>query len=373
MPPRFSWAAVMRITSFRTSRPRRRHRLHTQGTDNPVAKSKYIGCSSRSEARRPASAGDRHRKAGSWRARKVVTERPTLSRRSHQGDGHHSAPKSMDFTRANGPDAGKRCARSRVPQPDEYVIVFAPAMGTPRTLDSKPGSGTFIHVWKRRSSPAFSRRRRQRTRGANRADNVAFTARMPMSGPTPSRARRQPPQGVVQSQIANAAVAVAISDLTVPLHRDRPAALRRRPRDRRAAAPWVAFHDAVFARGLISSTPEYNRSVPGAQERDRRRLAAGWQKACGRQAYAVIQRHLGMLGAFGVTAICGGRSCSSSMPAMQRPKTYIGQVAPMFDDQGTLTNASTARLPREVHGRVRQSGSARRLQRNGRRTARHQQ
>lgn len=86
-----------------------------------------------------------------WKGKEVVTETPHQSQEPIKATVTIGAPKSMDFTRANGPDAGKTMrAIYEFRGPDEYVIVFAPAgKDRPRELDSRPGSGTFMHVWKR--------------------------------------------------------------------------------------------------------------------------------------------------------------------------------------------------------------------------------
>lgn len=62
-----------------------------------------------------------------------------------------SGPKTIDWTRANGPDAGRvMLALFEFRGPDEYVVVFAPAgKGRPGELDAKKGSGHTMHVWKR--------------------------------------------------------------------------------------------------------------------------------------------------------------------------------------------------------------------------------
>ena len=86
-----------------------------------------------------------------WKGKEVVTETPHQSKEPIKATVTIPAPKSMDFTRANGPDAGKTMrAIYEFRSPDEYVIVFAPAgKDRPQALDSKPGSGTYMHVWKR--------------------------------------------------------------------------------------------------------------------------------------------------------------------------------------------------------------------------------
>jgi len=86
-----------------------------------------------------------------WKGKDVVVETPHQSKEPIKATAAIGAPKSMDFTRANGPDAGKTLrAIYEFRGPDEYVIVFAPAgKDRPQELDSKAGTGTFMHVWKR--------------------------------------------------------------------------------------------------------------------------------------------------------------------------------------------------------------------------------
>jgi uncharacterized protein (TIGR03067 family) len=86
-----------------------------------------------------------------WKGKEVVTDTPHQHKEPIKATATIPAPKSMDFTRANGPDAGKVIlALYEFRGPDEYVIVFAPAgKDRPKELDSKAGSGTTMHVWKR--------------------------------------------------------------------------------------------------------------------------------------------------------------------------------------------------------------------------------
>lgn len=99
----------------------------------------------------PVPAADIGKGRITWKGKEVVTETPHQSKEPIKATVTIPAPKSMDFTRANGPDAGKTMrAIYEFRSPDEYVIVFAPAgKDRPQALDSKPGSGTYMHVWKR--------------------------------------------------------------------------------------------------------------------------------------------------------------------------------------------------------------------------------
>lgn len=86
-----------------------------------------------------------------WKGKEVVAHTPHQHKDPMQAVVAITGPKAMDFTRENGPDAGKKLlALYEFRGPDEYVIVFAAAgKDRPTELDSKPGSGTTMHVWKR--------------------------------------------------------------------------------------------------------------------------------------------------------------------------------------------------------------------------------
>jgi len=108
-------------------------------------------------------------------------------------------------------------------------------------------------------------------------------------------------------------------------------------------AAWTAFRDAV--RGvdaILFVTPEYNRSVPGSLKNAIDvGSRPGGKSVWGGKPAAVISVTQGMLGAFGANHHLRQSFVFLNMPAMQQPEAYLGQVAPMFDDQGALTNAST--------------------------------
>ena len=60
-------------------------------------------------------------------------------------------PKQMDWVRDTGPDTGKTMyAIYEWIDPDQYRICFAPAgKDRPKEFATKPGSGLYLHVWKR--------------------------------------------------------------------------------------------------------------------------------------------------------------------------------------------------------------------------------
>jgi uncharacterized protein (TIGR03067 family) len=90
----------------------------------------------------------------SWKGKDVVVETPHQAKDAIKATatlGSAGSLKTLDWVRATGPDAGKTMlAVYEFRNPDEYVIVFAPAgKDRPKELDAKAGSGATMHVWKR--------------------------------------------------------------------------------------------------------------------------------------------------------------------------------------------------------------------------------
>ena len=90
-----------------------------------------------------------------WKGVDVVVETPHQAKEPIKAKVTLAAPaggpKTMDWTRASGPDAGRvMLAIYEFRGRDEYVVVFAPAgKDRPKELDAKKGSGHTMHVWKR--------------------------------------------------------------------------------------------------------------------------------------------------------------------------------------------------------------------------------
>lgn len=89
-----------------------------------------------------------------WKGSEVVIETPHQAREAIKASakvGATGGARTMDWLRANGPDAGKTMlAIYEFKGPDEYVVVFAPAgKERPKDLDAKAGTGNTMHVWKR--------------------------------------------------------------------------------------------------------------------------------------------------------------------------------------------------------------------------------
>jgi uncharacterized protein (TIGR03067 family) len=90
-----------------------------------------------------------------WRGADVVIETPHQAQDPIKAKATmvaaNGATRAMNWTRANGPDAGKTMlAIYEFRGPDEYVVVFAPAgKERPKDFGAAAGSGHFHHVWKR--------------------------------------------------------------------------------------------------------------------------------------------------------------------------------------------------------------------------------
>ena len=105
----------------------------------------------------------------------------------------------------------------------------------------------------------------------------------------------------------------------------------------------VAGYDAV-----LFVTPEYNRSVGGAEERNRRRISSvRKERVCGKAA-AIVSVSPGALAAFGANHHLRQMLVFLDMPAMQQPEAYIGGAGDMFSADGRLTNEKTADFLRKV-------------------------
>jgi chromate reductase len=93
---------------------------------------------------------------------------------------------------------------------------------------------------------------------------------------------------------------------------------------------------------VLFVTPEYNRGVPGCLKNaidvgSRPYGKSSWSGKPG----AVISNSPGAIGGFGANHALRQSLVFLNVPAMQQPEAYIGGVAKMFDDKGTLTDEST--------------------------------
>ena len=113
-------------------------------------------------------------------------------------------------------------------------------------------------------------------------------------------------------------------------------------------AEWVAFRDRVrVADGILFSTPEYNRSMPGVLKNaidvgSRPYGKSVWSKKPG----AVISVTPGGLGAFGANHHLRQSCVFLDIPMMQQPEAYLSNAADLFDEAGAVRDEKVARFLR---------------------------
>ena len=114
-------------------------------------------------------------------------------------------------------------------------------------------------------------------------------------------------------------------------------------------AEWVAFRDRVrVADGILFSTPEYNRSMPGVLKNaidvgSRPYGQSVWAKKPG----AVISVTPGGLGAFGANHHLRQSCVFLDVPIMQQPEAYLSGAGDLFDEAGALRDEKTTRFLRK--------------------------
>ncbi len=116
--------------------------------------------------------------------------------------------------------------------------------------------------------------------------------------------------------------------------------------DLEGASPdtWVKFRQQITeADAVLFITPEYNRSVPAALKNaiDVGSRPYGKSVWSGKPA-AVISSTIGATGAFGANHHLRQSLVFLDMPTLQQPEMYLGHIDKSFDEQGKLTNDSTA-------------------------------
>lgn len=99
---------------------------------------------------------DEHLKANKlvYKGKKIELQSPHQSKETIKGTvviDVTKMPKQMDWVRETGPDAGKTMyAIYEWIDPDQYRICYTVAgKDRPKEFATKPGSGAFLHVWKR--------------------------------------------------------------------------------------------------------------------------------------------------------------------------------------------------------------------------------
>ena len=144
-------------------------------------------------------------------------------------------------------------------------------------------------------------------------------------------------------KMANALIAMAPQSLKLGIVEIGELPLYNQDHEAAPPAAVTAFKASIAAAdALLFVTPEFNRSVPGALKNA---LDVG-SRPYGKSVWsgkpgAVVSVSPGAIGGFGANHALRQSLVFLNVPAMPQPEAYIGGVAAMFDDKGTLTNDST--------------------------------
>lgn len=155
-------------------------------------------------------------------------------------------------------------------------------------------------------------------------------------------------KGSFNRMTAHALIELAPDSLKLEIVEIRDLPLYNQDDDPAPPAPSVAFKQRIArADAVLFVTPEYNRSVPGVLKNaiDIASRPYG-QSAWDKKPAAVISVSPGAIGGFGANHHLRQSLVFLNMPALQQPEAYIANCAPLFDDQGKLTNESTRKFLR---------------------------
>jgi chromate reductase len=111
-------------------------------------------------------------------------------------------------------------------------------------------------------------------------------------------------------------------------------------------AAWATFRAALAgADAVLFVTPEFNRSIPGALKNalDVGSRPYGHSVWAGKPA-AIVSQSPGLLGGFGANHHLRQPLVFLDMPVMQQPEAYVSRSAELFDKDGKLQNADTAKF-----------------------------
>ncbi|MFD1770563.1 NADPH-dependent FMN reductase [Sphingobacterium suaedae] len=111
-------------------------------------------------------------------------------------------------------------------------------------------------------------------------------------------------------------------------------------------AAYQPFREALKSLdAVIFVTPEYNRSVPGVLKNAIDVGSRPYGKNCwdGKPAW-VISSSISNLSGFGANHHLRQSLVFLNMPTMQQPEVYLANCQNLFDDDGKLSNADTAKF-----------------------------
>ncbi|MFD2968941.1 NADPH-dependent FMN reductase [Sphingobacterium bambusae] len=115
-------------------------------------------------------------------------------------------------------------------------------------------------------------------------------------------------------------------------------------------AEYKPFRDKIKTLdAVIFITPEYNRSVPGVLKNalDVASRPYGESSWDGKPAL-VVSTSISNISGFGANHHLRQSLVFLNMPTLQQPEVYIANIQNLFDDNGKLTNAESAKFLNDV-------------------------
>jgi len=149
-------------------------------------------------------------------------------------------------------------------------------------------------------------------------------------------------------RLALALAAIAPPHLTLEIVEIGALPLYDQDADDQGAAPaaWTDFREAVRAKdAILFATPEYNRSVPGVLKNA---IDVG-SRPYGKSAWSgkpagIVSVSPGAMGAFGANHHLRQSLVFLDMPVLQQPEAYVGHVASLLGDDGSIVSEDSRRF-----------------------------
>ena len=144
-------------------------------------------------------------------------------------------------------------------------------------------------------------------------------------------------------KMAKALAAIAPASLSLEIVEIGGLPLYNQDDDAAPPAPSVAFKEKIAgADAVLFVTPEYNRSVPGVLKNAIDVASRPYGKSAwkGKPA-AVMSLSPGGIGGFGANHHLRRSLVFLDMPVLQQPEAYVGNVATLIGDDGTVTVEAT--------------------------------
>jgi chromate reductase len=150
-------------------------------------------------------------------------------------------------------------------------------------------------------------------------------------------------QKSVSRKVARAFVSVAPASLSCSFVEIGDLPLYNEELEGEPLAPWTRFRAEIAGKdALLFVTPEFNRGIPGALKNAIDVGSRPWGKSvwAGKPA-GVVSQSYGGLGGMAAHHQLRQVLFGVGVAAMPQPEAYIGNAPSLFDEDGSLNNAST--------------------------------